>query len=124
MLGMTGFAVLCGFFALLPDAFGHILIGSIWIAATGWLITGLVFAKGDQRAFCIGAVVVVSSSWTGIGGRFLDGVTSLLFLLTSGMPLPSEVSMLAKHVALAAAAVANGYFCIRARHYFERHADE
>lgn len=124
MIGMTVFAILCGMTVALPIAFSQLIVGLIWIGATGWLLTGLVFARGDQRAFCIGAAVLVSSTWTGIGGRFLEGIGRILFLLTGGMSLADGLTLWIDHAVIALAAIANGYFCIWARHYFERHSTE
>jgi len=120
MIGMTGFAFLCGFAAALPAAFSQALIGLIWILATGWLVTGLFFAQGDQRAFCIGAAIVVSSTWTQIGGRFLQGMFQIFGLFFGGIKLPVAVTAWLDLSLIAAVAVLNGWFCIRARHYFER----
>jgi len=121
----TALAVMCGLSVVLPNAFIQIAIGALWIIASGWLITGLIFAKGDTRAFCIGAAVVATSMWTGIGGGFVGGIRSML----RGVPLHwgersfGEYQVLEVwlvHLILAAAAVGNGYLCILARRYFER----
>jgi hypothetical protein len=97
----------------------HVLVGIAWIGATGWLITGLFFAQGDQRAFCIGALVAATSAWTGIGGQFLEGVAQLLWQLLGSTPTAVPTTQLLKHLALAVAALANGWLCVRARHYFQ-----
>ncbi|NOY30587.1 MAG: hypothetical protein GXP28_10600 [Planctomycetes bacterium] len=115
----TTLAVICGLSVVLPNAFIQITIGALWIIASGWLITGLIFAKGDTRAFCIGAAVVATSMWTGIGGGFAGGIRSLLReILFLGSVSNAETWLI--HIALAAVAVANGYLCILARRYFER----
>jgi len=114
----TALAVICGLGTVLPAAMSQIALGALWIVASGWLITGIVFAKGDARAFCIGAAVVATSMWTGIGGGFAGGIRSLLReILFLGWP--SEVETWLIHIALAVAAVGNGYLCILARRYFE-----
>jgi len=109
---------------VLPAAMSQIVLGAIWIVASGWLITGIVFAKGDARAFCIGAAVVATSMWSGIGGGFIGGIRSLfreiLFHLGVGGISSSETWLI--HIVLAAAAVGNGYLCVLARRYFERHS--
>jgi hypothetical protein len=99
----------------LPVAFSQLLVGAIWFIATGWLVTGIVFGQGDQRAFCIGAGLVVSSMWTGIGGQYMHGFHSLF--------LPGIAGSLAAWldlVLIAGTAAANGWFCIWARRFFER----
>jgi len=121
MLVMTGFAILCGFASALPAAFSHALIGLIWIGASGWLVTGLFFAHGDQRAFCIGSALVVSSMWTRIGGRFMQGMSDILGLFVA---LPITTKAWLDLGLIVATAIANGYLCIRARHYFEREVED
>jgi hypothetical protein len=124
MIGITAFAILCGFAAAVPAAFSQALIGLIWIAATGWLVTGLFFAQGDQRAFCIGAAIVVSSTWTRIGGRFLQGVFQIFALFFGDIELPGAVTAWLDLGLIAVVAVLNGWFCVYARHYFERQAKD
>ncbi len=129
MLGMTGFALWCGIVAVLPGFLSNMLLGALWLAGSGWLLTGIVFARGDLRAFCIGAAVVVTSTWTGIGGQFLEAFRALGLLLLGGLVDPYSgrmTSMLLwfKHLALFGAALANGYLCIRARRYFERQDED
>ena len=97
------------------------MVGIAWIAAAGWLVTGIFFASGDQRAFCIGAVVVVSTMWTGIGGRFIAGIFELAGLFSGGFAFAGTLKLWLDLVVIAGAAVANGYLCILARRYFERH---
>jgi len=120
MIGMTSFAILFGLGAILPYAFSQVLTGLVWIMASGWLVTGLFFARGDQRAFCIGAAVVVSSMWSRIGGRFLQGVFQIFGLFFGGIDLPSGVTAWLDLSLIVVTAVANGYLCIYARRYFER----
>ena len=76
LLGVTLFTLVCGSASILPAFVSQILIGAVWIASAGWLITGIFFAQGDQQAFCIGASVVIASMWTGVGARFVEGMTS------------------------------------------------
>ncbi len=117
----TALALFLGFGTILPVVFSQIIIGAFWIVISGWLITGIVFAKGDARAFCIGAAVVATSMWTGIGGGFVGGIRSLLReILFLGSVGNAETWLI--HIALAVTAVANGYLCILARRYFERHS--
>jgi hypothetical protein len=119
LMGMTAFSVWCALTVALPSAFSQALIGTVWIAASGIIVTGLFFAKDDQRAFCIGAAIVVSSTWTQIGGRFLQGIFKIFSMLSGGLPLPESVVMWLDLVLITVAAVANGWLCVRARRYFE-----
>ncbi|TWU27899.1 hypothetical protein [Bythopirellula polymerisocia] len=117
---MTTVAVLCGVAALLPVALTQLVIGAIWIVAASVLFTGLFFGEGDERAFCIGATVALSSMWTGPGGRFMMGVHSIFDLLFGSLSLPQSVTLwfdLGVHVLLV---LANGWLCIRARAWFQR----
>jgi hypothetical protein len=119
-IAMTALALGCGFAVLMPVEISHLLIGLIWIIALSVLVVGLFFARGDQRAFCIGAFIVSASVWTDIGGRFMQGVHYVYqaFALGYGVSLPL---MLWLDVAvLALTAIANGWLCVRARRYFER----
>lgn len=120
MIAMTGLAFICGLASALPTFFTQALVGMIWIAATGWLVTGLFFARGDQRAFCIGAAVVVSSMWSRLGGRFIQGMLQMVSGLSGGLFLSEAISAWLDLTLIAGAAVANGWLCIRARHYFEQ----
>ncbi|MCA9231859.1 MAG: hypothetical protein KDA57_14510 [Planctomycetales bacterium] len=113
-----------GVCAALPGVLSNLLIGGLWLVVTGWLLTGLVFARGDARAFCIGAVVVMASAWTGFGGQFLQAFQSIGFRLTGGVNSPlgslqSDLLAWLKHLVLFSTAIGNGYLCIRARRYFE-----
>ena len=120
--GITIFAILCGFGAILPVAFSQIILGAFWIAISGWLITGIVFAKGDKRAFCIGAAVVATSMWTRVGGKFIQGISDLVtgLLGIGGLNNSVTLDIWIEHIGLAAAAIANGWLCIKARRYFEQ----
>jgi len=125
MMVMTGIAVVLGLGAALPTFVSQILIGATWLVATGWLVPGIVFAQGDQRAFCIGAAVVVSSTWTGVGARFLEGLRQLVLFVPALIVSDRSAGFMTadlwlKHILLLAAAVANGWLCIYARRYFER----
>ena len=113
LIATTIFAFWCALVAQLPVAFSQLLVGAIWFIATGWLVIGIVFGQGDQRAFCIGAVLVVSSMWTGIGGQYMHGFHSLF--LPGG-----AVAAWLDLVLIAGTAVANGWFCIWVRRFFER----
>jgi len=115
----TALALICGLGATLPAATSQIAIGALWIVASGWLITGIVFAKGDVRAFCIGAIVVTTSMWTGVGGGIIGGIRSLLWGV-SPFAIAQGLETWLIHIALAVMAVGNGYLCILARRYFER----
>lgn len=121
---VTIFAVLCGLVVVLPIYISHIILGAIWIAAVGWLVTGVIFAKGDQRAFCIGAGIVIASMWGGVGARFVEGVTRLLVALLGGLSITGHVSLWLDFLLLFATAGANGWLCIRARRYFEQGTGE
>ncbi len=116
IIAMTAIAVLCTLALILPGSLTHLVIGAIWIVAAGVFITGLFFAVGDERAFCIGATVALSSMWTGPGGRFMMGVHSIV----SPLNLPQSVSLwldLAVHALLV---FVLGLLCIRARFHFQR----
>lgn len=119
LTGVTALAFILGIISLLPAAFSQAIIGIFWIAATGCLVTGLFFAQGDQRAFCIGAAVVFSSTWTHIGGRFLQGIFDIFSLLSNGGPMPQSLKLWLYHLAITLVACANGWLCIQARRYFE-----
>ena len=121
MIGMTGFAVLCALATALPYAFSQVAIGLIWISVTGWLVTGLFFAAGDQRAFCIGASIVLSTMWTRVGGQFMQGTEELVgYFFVPGLRAVAAWMQIGQILMLA---MANGWLCIRARRYFQRHAD-
>ncbi len=113
LIATTLFAFWCALVAQLPVAFSQLLVGAIWFIATGWLVIGIIFGQGDRRAFCIGAVLVVSSMWTGIGGQYMYGF-HLLYL--PGGAVAAWLDL----VLIAGTAVANGWFCIWARRFFER----
>ena len=122
---MTGLAVVFGLGSMLPDALTQIVLGMLWLVASGWLITGILFAKGDARAFCIGATVVVTSMWTGIGGGLIGGIRTLLrgsiSFWSGGSASGYQVlETWLIHALLVIVAVGNGYLCILARRYFEQ----
>lgn len=119
LLGVTLFALVCGSAAILPAFISQILIGAIWIASAGSLITGIFFARGDQQAFCIGASVVIASMWTGVGARFVEGMTRLLTVLLGGWRITGQAALWFDLVLLLLAAIANGWLAVRARRYFE-----
>ena len=119
LLGFTLFALFCGLTLTLPAFISQILIGAAWIASAGWLVTGICFAQGDQRAFCIGAFIVIASMWTGVRSRFVEGITSFLALL-GAWTASGQIARWLDLVLLLLAAIANGRLAVRARHYFER----
>lgn len=123
LLGVTFFALFCGLILSFPIYISQILIGTVWIASAGWLITGICFAQGDQRAFCIGASIVIASMWTGVGARFVEGMTSLLASILGGWTSSGPIARWIELVLLLLAAFANGRLAVRARHYFERAAE-
>lgn len=117
---MTALAILCGFAAILPVALTQLVIGAIWIVAASLFVTGLFFGDGDERAFCIGATLALSSMWTGPGGRFMMGIHAIFDLLLGGLNLPQSVVLwfdLGVHVLLV---LVNGWLCMRARAFFQR----
>jgi hypothetical protein len=117
LIGTTCFALWCGFVSLLPDvltqAFTQLMVGGVWIVATSWLVIGVVFGRDDQRAFCLGALLVVSSMWTGFGGQFMNGYHQLL-------RIRQPWALWTDFILIAVTATANGRFCIWARRFFER----
>jgi hypothetical protein len=115
LVGTTFFAIWCAFVAILPVAFSQLVVGAFWFAATGWLVTGVIFGRDDQRAFCLGAALVASSMWTGLGGQYMQGIHSIFGF---GQRLGVWLDL----VVIAATAVANGWCCIWARRYFDRAA--
>jgi hypothetical protein len=116
---MTLLAIGCGFAVIVPVELSHLLIGLIWLVAISVLLVGLVFGRGDRRAFCIGAFVVASSVWTDLGGRFMQGVHYLYGVLSAGYGVPLPVMLWLDLGVLAAVAVATGWLCVRARTFFE-----
>jgi len=122
---MTGFGFVCGLAVIIPHTI-IILLGLATYAATGVLTTGLICARGDQRAFCIGALIVVLSTWTRTGGGLLGEIVDVFEWLLRGLSisLPIYFEVALKYVVLIPLAVANGYLCIHARRYFERHATD
>jgi len=105
-------AVLLAFGVVMPASLSWIANGAIWIVAAGWLVIGMVYGRGDQRAFCIGAALVMSSVWTGVGGRYMQGFH---MLFGAERLLAAWVDL----VVLGATAILNGIFCVFARRYFE-----
>jgi hypothetical protein len=115
LIATTLFAFWCALVSLLPAAISQLLVGAIWFIATGWLVIGLVFGQGDQRAFCIGALLVVSSMWTGIGGQYMQG-----FHLLFPRSVFDAAFIWLDLLMIAGTAIANGWFCVWARRFFER----
>jgi hypothetical protein len=118
LIATTCFAFWCALVSLLPAALSQLLVGAVWFVATGWLVTGLVFGQGDQRAFCIGALLVVSSMWTGIGGQYMHGFHTLFT-----RSIADSLTVWMNLVMIAGTAFANGWFCIWARRFFEGRSD-
>lgn len=114
LIATTCFAIWCAFVSLMPAGLSQLLVGAVWFVATGWLVTGLVFGQGDQRAFCIGALLVVSSMWTGLGGQYMHGFHRLFMPSSAG-----SFGVWLDLLMIAGTAVANGWFCIWARRFFE-----
>lgn len=118
LLRLTGvLAVVCGAAVVLPAGFSQLLVGAAWLAASGWLTIGVIYGRGDARAFSIGAALVVASMWTGLGGRFMQGVHEVQTLLSleGGRGIAAWIDL----AVLAAAAIANGALCVAARRYYE-----
>lgn len=118
LLGLTGLlAVVFAAAVALPAGFSQLIVGAIWIAASGWLTIGLIYGRGDERAFAIGAALVVASMWTGLGGRFMQGVHEVLALVSlgGGRGMVAWIDLLF----LSIAAVANGVLCVAAKRYYE-----
>jgi hypothetical protein len=97
-----------------------LFIGLIWTALAGLLVTGLVFARGDLRAFCIGATIVYASMWTRSGGMLMEGLQQLAGLVLRPLSAPLVLSNWIDLALLTVIAVANGRFCVHAKRYFER----
>jgi hypothetical protein len=116
---MTVIALGCGFAVIVPVEISHLLIGLIWMIAFGVLTVGLIFGRGDRRAFCIGAFVVVASVWFDTGGRVMQGVHYLFGVISLGYGVPLQVMLWLDLGVLAALAVANGWLCVRARGFFD-----
>jgi hypothetical protein len=119
LIATTVLAFGCAFAVLVPVEVSHLLIGLIWIIALSLLIVGLVFSRGDRRAFCIGAFIVASSVWTDLGGRFMQGVHFFYGVFAGGSGVPLPIMLWLDLAVLAAVAVANGWLCVKARAYFE-----
>lgn len=116
LIVMTVATVVCGVTTALPMAIALMITGALWIVGAGWLATGVLFARGDRQAFCLGGLIVVLSMWTQSGGRLLEGVRVLLrpaglFELGSSLTAWLELAL----VALAAAG--NGWLCVKARRW-------
>ena len=113
LIATTAFAVWCAAVAILPESLSQIAIGLISYVLVAILAAGLLFGHGDERAFCLGALVVYTSMWTGIGGHYMDGVHKVLGLY------PKWTLWLDLTV-IVLTAVANGWFCVQARRFFQR----
>lgn len=118
LMQLTGLlAVLCGAAVVLPSGFSQLIVGAIWIAASGWLVVGVIYGRGDDRVFAIGAGLVVASMWTGLGGRYMQGVHEVLALLSLGSR--GGVAAWLDLAVLTVTAVANGMLCVAARRFYE-----
>jgi len=112
---MTTVAVM----AVLPEVVSQLVVALIHIAATGFLVTGVVFARGDQRAFCIGAAAALLATWSG-GGRGLWSVFAYIAGSNPGSSISRSLSPWFDLAILVTVSAANGWFCVWARRYFER----
>jgi len=118
---MTGLAILFGLATVLGINLGPLFVQIVWLVATGWLVTGLFYARGDQRAFCIGAIIIVSSKWLGADSRFWFVMADTLTDATDTLGIPRGPVIECVYFAfILAVATCNGYLCILARRYFER----
>jgi hypothetical protein len=113
-IAMTVLAAGCSLAMLMPVGLSHLVIGLFWMIALSVLTVGVVFGRGDRRAFCIGALIVSSSVWTNVGGRFMQGI----HYIYDGVSLP--VMLWLDLGVLSIAALANGWLCVQARRYFDR----
>ncbi|MEQ8838508.1 MAG: hypothetical protein RID07_17015 [Lacipirellulaceae bacterium] len=111
---MTALGLLCGLAQLLPLGFSLFVLSVLNLAITSVAATGLLFAKGQRRAFCLGALLTVGYTWTTGGGVMLQQAIS------SYRSSTSAIWLWFKYAVLVAAAIANGLLCIYARRYFER----
>jgi hypothetical protein len=115
----TVIALGCGFAVIVPVEISHLLIGLMWMIAFGVLTVGLIFGRGDRRAFCVGAFVVVASVWFDIGGRVMQGMHYLFGVISFGYGVPLQMMLWLDLAVLAALAVANGWLCVQSRRFFE-----
>jgi hypothetical protein len=121
-LATTMVAVVAALASILPQRVGNaltqLLTGGIPLAATGWLATGLLVARGERQAFCLGGLVVFASLWTSAGGSFLEGFAQLVGfpLLSLGLTFPLIAWL--KLLGLGVAAYANGRLCVRAYRFY------
>lgn len=113
LIATTAFAVWCVAVVILPREFTQIVTGLITYVIVAWLATGLVFCQGDIRAFCLGALLVITSMWTGLGGHYMNGIHAIV-------DLNSSWSIWFDLVVVVVTGAANGWVCIKARRYFQR----
>lgn len=118
LLLATAFTLLCAAVTILPQAINQLLVGAAWIAAIGWMATGVVFARGESQAFCLGVAVALSSLWTGVGGRFLEGAVQVVGWPVGGLRLGSGPLPWIELALTLAAGTANGRLCQRAYRYY------
>ena len=116
---VTALAIVCAIASILPAAFSQLLAGALWIVALSVVVTGVVFAEGDRRAFCIGATIAFTSTWTGVGGRLMGAIRQIAFLMT-GIDAPLGAQLWLDLAVLTVMAAGNGALCVAARRYFQR----
>ncbi|QDS99969.1 hypothetical protein [Adhaeretor mobilis] len=121
LIAMTGVAVICGLSIALPAEISLVFVGLIWFAITGLIFTTLFFASGEMRAFSIGAAIVASSMWTGIGGQFFQGIHRVLYFLLGGTEVPRGLAAWVDLLVIIVAAIANAVFCVHVKRFIDRH---
>ena len=122
LIATTAIALLLGLLIVLPTMARGLLLGGAWLVMTSWTIVGIIYARGDKRAFCIGTAVVVASMWTGLGGQFMNSAEGLAFFiaeLTSTSGGFAEMRFMLKQFILLVIAALNGLLCVKARRFFE-----
>jgi len=119
MSAVTLLALFCLAVLVLPSFISQILVGAIWIAVAGWLITGVFFAKGEPQAFCLSAAIVFVSMWTGFGAHFMEGTTRLCVSLFGAWIAIGQAALWLDLTGMLLASLVNGWLAIRAYHYFK-----
>lgn len=121
LVSFTALAVSLGLAKGLDIDLLSLLIQFAWVAVTGCVITGLFFAQHDQRAFCIGAGLVLSSKWLGGSNRFWFVMSDTLSDTTDLIGIPRGPILEIIYLGFTALiAIANGLLCIQAMRYFDR----
>jgi hypothetical protein len=115
LLAVTAAAVLGGVVILLPRPLNQLLVGAAWLAACSWFFSGLLFARGERQAFCLGQAVALASLWTGVGGRFMEAGTQLTGMPFGGFPLGGTLLPWVELTMLLTAGAACGRLCQIAR---------